>query len=66
MLTPKYAAEGFYVDNDKIDIITYVSKRFPVKYPELRQKAKEDTIKFMSEIQTETFQTNKIDIDPVL
>lgn len=50
MLSPKFAAEGFYVDNDKIDIIQQVNKFVSSRYPGLGEKAEEEMVQFLSKM----------------
>jgi hypothetical protein len=50
MLTPKYAAEGFYVDDDKMEIIEHVNKFVSARNPELGNKAEEEMVEFMSQM----------------
>lgn len=50
MLNPKFAADGFFVDNDRVDIINYVKKFVFARHPELAEKAEEEIIQFVSKI----------------
>lgn len=50
MLTPKFAAEGFYVDDDKLDIIRHVNNFVSSRYPELGDKAEEEMVAFASKM----------------
>lgn len=48
MLTPQHAAEGFYVDNDKMDCLQYINKFVEQRFPGLGDKAEEEAAQFMS------------------
>lgn len=52
MLTPKYAADGFYVDNDKVDILSHVNKFVSSRYLELGDKAEQEMVQFLSKMST--------------
>lgn len=41
MLTPEFAAEGFYVDNNRLDTILHVNATTAAWYPDLGEKAQE-------------------------
>lgn len=48
MLTPKFAAEGFNVDNDRLDILGYVRNFVEANHPEQGAKAEEEMGEFGS------------------
>lgn len=48
LMTPKYAAEGFYVDNDIVDIISHIKKFVASRHPGFEDKAEEEAVQFMS------------------
>lgn len=50
MLTPKFAADGFYIDNDKIDIIDHVNKVVSSRYPALGEIAALEMVEFGSKM----------------
>lgn len=50
MLTPKFAADGFYIDNDKIDIVTQVNKLVSSRFPGLGDQAQDEMIQFVSKM----------------
>jgi hypothetical protein len=50
MLVPKYAAGGFYVDEDKVDILKYVNKFVESRYSGLGDKAEEQMVQFASKM----------------
>lgn len=54
MLTPKYAADGFYVDNDKIDIIEHVRKYVEARHVGFGERAEEEMGSFVSAMTTMT------------
>lgn len=50
MLTPKYAAERFYFNDDKTDIVS-ASSEFPTKInPMIAKKVEEEKIEFVGEM----------------
>lgn len=50
MLNPKFAADGFYVDNDKINIMTQIERFVEAKSPDVVQTAIEEFTKFVTDI----------------
>lgn len=50
MLSPKFAADGFYVDNDRIDIITQVKVYASARYPDVMEEAEQEIIQFVSKM----------------
>jgi hypothetical protein len=48
ILTPKFAAEGFYVDNDKIDVFKFVNKFASSTHPDIGEKAEEELAFYVS------------------
>ena len=50
MLVPRFAAGGFYVDQDREDTIEHVKKFVSQRFPEQREKAGEEVVQFMSEM----------------
>lgn len=50
MLTPKFAASGFFIDDDKMNIISYIKKFISSQNPALADKAEEETIEFISKM----------------
>lgn len=52
MLTPKYASEGFYVDNDKLDILSYINKFVETRCPGLGDKAESEAVSFIAKMES--------------
>jgi hAT family C-terminal dimerisation region len=50
MLNPKFAVEGFFVDNDRIDIMKHVNDFVTMRFPELGEKAEEELVQFVSQM----------------
>lgn len=50
MLTPKFAADGFYVDDDRLDIIHHVNLFVSSRYPGLGEKAEQEMAQFLSKM----------------
>lgn len=48
MLTPKYAADGFYIDNDRFDILDDINNFTEARHPGLGTKAEEEMGQFVS------------------
>lgn len=59
MLTPKFAGDGFYVDNDKIDSLAYVKKLVDARHPGLGDRAEEEAGQFMSKMSSLTGQARE-------
>lgn len=54
MLTPKNAGEGFFVDTDRIDIITQARTFVEARHPGLGESAEEEMGRFVSSMTTLT------------
>lgn len=52
MLTPKYAAQGFYIDDDKIDIFTHVNELVSARCPGMGEQAEREMANFVSKMAT--------------
>jgi hypothetical protein len=50
MLTPKFADEGFFVDNDRVDVFEQVKKFVAIRSPEHAEQAKNEMINFGSKM----------------
>jgi hypothetical protein len=50
MLTPKHAADGFYIDDDKLDILKHVNKIASAQFPGFGDKAEEEMVQFVSKM----------------
>lgn len=50
MLVPKFASDGFYIDNDRMDILNHVKKFMSFRFPELADKAEEEMVQFVSKM----------------
>lgn len=54
MLTPNYASDGFYVDNDRTDILSQVNTFVEARHPGLGDNAEEEMGRFVSAMATMT------------
>lgn len=52
MLTPQHAAEGFYIDNNKIDLLRYTHNFVETRHPGFGDMAEAEAAQFMSDITT--------------
>lgn len=50
ILTPKFAAVGFYFNNDKLDILNDINNFVERRYPGLGQKAEEEAVEFITQM----------------
>ncbi|KAG5668743.1 hypothetical protein PVAND_016670 [Polypedilum vanderplanki] len=50
MLTPKYCIDGFYIDNDKLEIIEHIRKIVEVLAPNSAEKVDDEFAKFINMI----------------
>lgn len=50
MLTPKFASDGFYVDNDKLDFLTQLNNFVEKRHPGLRDQAESEAVAFMTQM----------------
>lgn len=54
MLCPKFAANGFYIDADAVDIFTHVNKFVEARHPGLGDTAEQEAMRFVSAMTTMT------------
>ena len=50
MLVPKFASEGYYVDEDRVDVLEHVQNFVSKRFPEQSVKAGEEMVQFVSKM----------------